>query len=71
MFKEQTLVSVWDGYWWPAYVVLTALDLERDMILVQFENGVTAPVKASDVRLRDSVSMHINQRYLGNTPRHV
>ena len=71
MFKERTPVWVWDGYWWPAYMVLTALDLESDMILVRFENGVTAPVKASDVRHRDFASMHITQRYLGNTPRHV
>jgi hypothetical protein len=30
-------------------------------MLVRFENGVTAPVKASDVRHRDSESTHINQ----------
>ena len=53
MLKEHAPVWVWDGYWWPAYVVLPALDLENDMMLVRFENGVTAPVKASAVRQRD------------------
>jgi hypothetical protein len=60
-FEEQTPVWVWDGYWWPAYVVVPALDLGSDLMLVRFENGVTAPVKASDVRHRDSESTHINQ----------
>ncbi len=71
MLKEQTPVWVWDGYWWPAYVVLPALDLQSDMMLVRFENGVTAPVKASDVRHRDSASEHINQRHLITVPGHV
>jgi hypothetical protein len=66
MLKEQTPVWVWDGYWWPAHVVLPVLDLESDMMLVRFENGVTAPVKASGVRYRDSASKHINQRHLGH-----
>ncbi len=54
MLKEHTPVWVWDGYWWSAYVVLPELDVGSDMMLVRFENGGTAPVKASDVRYRDS-----------------
>ncbi len=61
IFEEQTPVWVWDGYWWPAYVVVPALDLGSDLMLVRFGNGVTAPVKASDVRHCDSESTHINQ----------
>jgi hypothetical protein len=53
MLKEHAPVWVWDGYWWPAYVVLPALDLDRDLMLVRFENGVTAPVKAAEVRYRE------------------
>ncbi len=53
MLKKHTPIWVWDGYWWPASVVLSELDVEGDMMLVRFENGVTAPVKASDVRYRD------------------
>jgi hypothetical protein len=64
MLKEQTPVWVWDGFWWPAYVVLPVLDLESDTMLVRFENGVTAPAKGSSVRPRDSKSRHINQRHL-------
>ena len=50
MLRQHTPVWVWDGYWWPAIVVTP--DLETEMILVRFENGVTAPVKASDIRKR-------------------
>jgi len=53
MLKEHTPVWVWDGYWWPASVVLPALDLDSDLMLVRFENGVTAPVKAAGVRCRE------------------
>jgi len=53
MLKEHTPVWVWDSYWWPAYVVLPALDLDGDLMLVRFENGVTAPVKTAGVRCRD------------------
>ena len=67
MPKEQAPVWVWDAYWWPAYVVLPVLDFASDMILVRFENGVTAPVKASGVRHRDSESKQINQRHFGHT----
>jgi hypothetical protein len=52
MLKEHAPVWVWDGYWWPAYVVVPALDPENDIMLVRFENGVTAPIKASGVRRR-------------------
>jgi hypothetical protein len=52
MFTEQTSVWVWDSYWWPAYVVLPELGPESDVMLVRFESGVTAPVKASEVRYR-------------------
>jgi len=52
MLKKHTPVWVWDSYWWPAYVVVPKLNPTSDVILVQFESGVTAPVKASDVRLR-------------------
>jgi hypothetical protein len=52
MLKKYTPVWVWDSYWWPASVVVQELDPTSDVIMVQFENGVTAPVKASDVRLR-------------------
>jgi hypothetical protein len=62
MLKEQTPLWVWDGYWWPAYVVLPVLDPESDMMLVRFENGGTAPVKASGVRQRNFASKHINRR---------
>jgi len=55
MLKEHTPVWVWDGYWWAAYVVLPVLDLEGDLMLVRFENGVTAPVKATGVRYRELV----------------
>ena len=51
MLKEHTPVWVWDGYWWPAIVI--ALDPANEMIIVRFENGVTAPMKASDLRGRD------------------
>jgi hypothetical protein len=53
MLKEHTPVWVWDGYWWPAFVVLPLLDLDDDLMLVRFENGVTAPVKAAGVRYRE------------------
>lgn len=53
MLKEHTPVWVWDGYWWPAFVVLPVLDLDGDLMLVRFENGVTAPVKAAGVRYRE------------------
>ena len=59
MLKEQTAVWVWDTHWWPAYVVIPALDLESEMMLVRFENGVTAPVKTSEVLQRDSQSQHL------------
>src|SRR5690242_18355953 len=52
MLKEHTPVWVWDGSWWPAHVVLPTVDLENDVMLVRFENGVTAPIKASAVRYR-------------------
>jgi hypothetical protein len=71
MLEEHTPVWVWDGYWWPAHVVLPTLDVESDMILVQFENGVTAPVKAATVRHRDSKSKNINQRQFGHILRHL
>jgi len=56
MLTEHTPVWVWDGYWWPALVVLPTLDSERDKMLVRFTNGVTAPVKTSAVRFRDSAN---------------
>jgi hypothetical protein len=59
MLKEHTAVWIWDTHWWPAHVVIPALDLESDMMLVRFENGVTAPVKASEVLQRDSQSEHL------------
>ena len=59
MLKEHTAVWVWDTHWWPAYVVIPALDLESDIILVRFENGVTAPVKASGVLQRDFQSKRL------------
>jgi hypothetical protein len=71
MLKEQTPVWVWDGFWWPAYVVLPALDLESDMMLVRFENGVTAPVKVSGVRQRNPESKHINRRHFGHVRNHA
>jgi hypothetical protein len=52
MLKKYTPVWVWDSYWWPASVVVEELDPTSDVIMVRFENGVTAPVKASDIRLR-------------------
>jgi hypothetical protein len=71
MLKEHTPVWVWDGFWWPAYVVLPALDPENDMMLVRFENGVTAPVKASSVRQRNFESKCINQRHVGHIGNHA
>ena len=71
MLQAQTPVWVWDGYWWPALVVLPALDRDHDLMLVRFDNGVTAPVKASSVRHRDSASKHINSRYIGRVPGRV
>jgi hypothetical protein len=70
MLKEHTSVWVWDGYWWAAQVVLPTLDVESDMILVKFENGVTAPVKATAVRYRDSESKYINQCQFGHILHH-
>ena len=58
MLKEHTAVWIWDTGWWPAYVVNPALDLESNTMLVRFENGVTAPVKASEVLQRDSRPKH-------------
>jgi len=52
MLEKHTPVWVWDSYWWPASVVIPKLDTTSNVILVRFESGVTAPVKASDVRLR-------------------
>ena len=70
MLKEHTPVWVWDGYWWPAHVVLSKLNVKSDMMLVRFENGVTAPVHASAVRYRDSESKSINQRQYGHILHH-
>jgi hypothetical protein len=59
MLKEHTAVWIWDTGWWPAHVVNPALDLESNTMLVRFENGVTAPVKASEVLQRDSRPKHL------------
>ncbi|HJU12363.1 MAG TPA: hypothetical protein VJ728_15880 [Candidatus Binataceae bacterium] len=58
MLNEHTPIWVWDGYWWPAFVVSPVIDLEGDTMLVRFENGVTAPIKASAVRYRDPAHPH-------------
>jgi hypothetical protein len=68
MLKEYTAVWVWDGYWWPAHVVLPALDLDSGRMLVRFENGVTAPVKASEVRSRDLSRPNEPPMYHGPLP---
>jgi hypothetical protein len=58
MLKEHTPVWVWDSYWWQAHVIIPELDAEGGLILVRFDNGVTAPVKVSRIRLRDPGSSH-------------
>jgi hypothetical protein len=50
MFKENSPVLVWDSnYWWKASVVVSELGSQDDVMLVRFENGATAAVKASSV----------------------
>jgi hypothetical protein len=43
-------IWVWDGDWRPARIVVV---LERDSLLVRFDNGVTAPVGRAMVQPRD------------------
>ena len=70
MLNEHTPIWVWDGYWWPAFVVSPVIDLQGEMMLVRFENGVTATIKASAVRYRDPARPHppSNNRRLVSQP---
>jgi hypothetical protein len=52
-------------------VAVPALDPKGDLMLVGFENDVTASVKASEARHRDSESKNIDQRHFGHVQRQV
>jgi hypothetical protein len=70
MLKERTPVcgsgTVIGGQrTWP-FLLLTS-----GLMLVRFESGVTAPVKASEARHRDSESKNIDQRHFGHVQRQV
>jgi hypothetical protein len=46
-------VWVWDGSWLAAGVADVALEPGRKFLIVQFENGGSAPASWADIELRD------------------
>src|SRR5271170_7033759 len=56
-----TPLWVWDGAWLPAHLIDPLLESASGLILVRFSHGISAPIDASHVVLRDP-SLHESDR---------
>jgi hypothetical protein len=49
----ETPLWVWDGTWLPAHLIQAQLESSTATVLVPFNHGISAPVAASRIVLRD------------------
>lgn len=61
----ETPLWVWDGSWLPAHLIETLLVPSTGWVLVRFNHGISAPIAASRILLRDP-ALHESDRPSAN-----